>query len=812
MAFEQTLNTAAQFQAAAIQNSSIDTSSLPIKLALVSGTQQLIDDFNDGVRDPLWSTVGGSPQALVAFEPVGVNDWQEFLNRLGEGKDLLAQTFIPTQNFQLLTISMYLHNQSLQPADGVTVQIRTTDASGNPTSTVLASKFLATSSWPAPTVTLGLFSFSLVYFDLAVPLPLTAGQKYAIVLSPSWAPSSSSFATVLGSFNNYADGMALKFNGSSWSQVFNGGSQFLNDFHFRLTGILGGTEPVETGGFLQFDYPEPTGQKFIGVCRNQVLSSFELETRFIWDILASPANSSYEFGLHFLKGQIGTHTIDKDALLIWELIFSPTPTNGIFHIVPVMTDSSGTKRTFIGGGGGGWVPFDFQFGYLVGSPGNNVPVTFRVTKDQTTQGVKMLAYRNDDPQSVIFNTDASPPPRSLSGDYFFNIGLGVNINGSRFKFDYFKVPAAVEESPQGELILRHSFPTRSRITQLSLNRILPAPGSKINVRIRVADSIAQLDAQPFSDLLPTTVQGTIETGFVTTQFGLFCDTKLEFVRGSPGPELNSLTLTLDPEIIVPPPPPEAQAVGEDSPIIFSLDEVGPGLVKVTDSESGANETANTVKVKDGDPETQWVSQSSQDGQEVTLTIGFIDSQGNPVNRKLDAIYLRNTNIKQFRVHIGGTNLAAGDMGSEDSLVAFDEIETNSIQISASSTQVANESKKIGEIYTGRILLTLPGFSSYEPTRIKFQSGQFRAIGGRLIRFNGVSKYSSRWTVTLLSPQDKDQLEKIFKENEFVTFLPEPNFRPRDLFDVGWRMEELTFPYSEIFKVPGHTVEVQMEEI
>src|SRR3989344_5759757 len=122
MAIDQILNTAAQFQAATIQNNSINTVSLPIRLALFGGTQQLIDDFNDGVRDPLWSTAGGSPQTLVAFEPVGVNDWQEFLNRLGEGKDLLAQTFIPTQNFQVLTISMYLHNHSLQPADGITIQ------------------------------------------------------------------------------------------------------------------------------------------------------------------------------------------------------------------------------------------------------------------------------------------------------------------------------------------------------------------------------------------------------------------------------------------------------------------------------------------------------------------------------------------------------------------------------------------------------------------------------------------------------------------------------------------------------------------
>lgn len=805
MAVEQTLNTPAQFQAAAIQNNSIDVSSVPVKLALVSGTQLLIDDFNDGIRDPLW-LVPTQTQEVFSFETL-VSNQVGRLNVPNTGQNLLAQTFTPSQNLNLGAVSMLVENNSLFPTEGITAEIRTTDVAGLPTSTILGSKFLAVGNWPFPSV--GDFRRLQWIFDS--PISLQPGVKYAIVLNPSWTPSMTSYAEVLGSTaDGYVPGQALRFDASqsAWLPAIFG----VQDYYFKLYEGVPVAEPVETGGFLQFDYPDATGQKFVGACRNQVLNDFELETRFIWEILASPANSSIEFGLYFLKGQIGIHSVDKDNLLVWELLFSPTPTNGIFRIIPIMTDSSGTKRTFISGAGGGWVPYDFHFGYLVGAPGNNVPVTFRVTKDQATQGIRMLAYSNDNPQDIIFDTDPSPTPRSLPGDYFFNLGLGVNINGSRFKFDYFKVPAPVTEAPQGDLTLRHSFAVRSQLTKLSIDRALPAPGSLISMRFRTANTPAQLDALPFSDIVPTTVQGSVESGFVGAPLSLFCDTKLEFVRGSPGPELNSLTLTLQPEIIVPPPPPEAQAVGQDNPIIFSLDDVAPTSAKVTDSESGPDETVNTSRVKDGDPETQWVSQNNQDGQEVTLTIVFVDSQGNPTSRNLNSLYVRNTNIKQFRVHINDTNLAAGDLTGGDSIIAFDEIETDTIQISASSTQTANENKKIGEIYAGRILLTLPGFSSYEPSRTKYMSGQFRAINGRLVRFTGVSKYFSRWTVTLLSPQDKDLLEKIYRENEFVTFLPEPQFRPRDLFDVGWRMEELTFPYSEIYKVPGHTVEVQMEEI
>ncbi len=804
MAVEQTLNTAAQFQAATIENNSIKTSSMPVKLETVSGTQQLIDDFNDGVRDPLW-LVPTQTQEVFSFETL-VSYQVGRLNVPNTGQNLLAQTFTPTQNMSLGAVSMLVDNVSLYPNEGITAQIRTTDQSGFPTSTILGSKFLEVGNWPFPSI--GDFRRLQWIFDS--PISLQSGTKYAIVLSPSWTPSMISYAEVLGSTaGEYTQGQAFRFDASqsAWLPAIFG----VQDYYFKLYEGVPVAEPVETGGFLQFDYPDASGQKFVGTCRNQALYDLELETRFIWDILASPANSSYEFGLHFLRGQIGFHTTDKDDLLIWELIFSPTPTNGVFRIVPVMTDSSGTKRTFISGGGG-WVPFDYQFGYLVGAPGNNVPVTFRVTRDQSTQGIKMLAYRNDNPEDIIFDTDVSPVPRALSGDYFFNLGLGINIYASRFKFDYFKVPAPLVEAQHGDLTLRHSFALRSQLTKLSIDRSLPAPGGLINMRYRVADTTAQLDTLPFSDIVPTTVQGNIESGFLSAPLALFCDTKLEFSRDTLGPQLNALALTMQPEIIVPPTPPEAEAAGEDSPIIFSLNEVSPESAKITDSESGSDETANTAQIKDDDPKTQWVSQSSQDGQEVTVTIAFIDSQGSPVVKKLNSLYIRNTNIKQFRVHINDTNLAAGDLANNDSVIAFDDVEADFIQISATSTQTANENKKIGEVYAGRILLTLPGFNTYEPARAKFQSGQFRAISGRLIRYAGISKYSSRWTVTLLSPQDKDLLEKIFRENEFVTFLPEPSFRPREMFDVGWKMEELTFPYSEIFKVPGHTVEVQMEEI
>ena len=71
---------------------------------------------------------------------------------------------------------------------------------------------------------------------------------------------------------------------------------------------------------------------------------------------------------------------------------------------------------------------------------------------------------------------------------------------------------------------------------------------------------------------------------------------------------------------------------------------------------------------------------------------------------------------------------------------------------------------------------------------------------------------SRWTVEQVSKDLKDVLEETFKANALVTFWPEPKFRTRDLFDVAWKLEEIPFPYTDLFKNAGHTIEAEMTEV
>jgi hypothetical protein len=129
-----------------------------------------------------------------------------------------------------------------------------------------------------------------------------------------------------------------------------------------------------------------------------------------------------------------------------------------------------------------------------------------------------------------------------------------------------------------------------------------------------------------------------------------------------------------------------------------------------------------------------------------------------------------------------------------------------------STKIPNQNKKIGEFYCGQILIMLPNFDSYSPQRELFESGSFRTLGGKLIAFRGKNKYAGKWRIMLIDATTKDEIERIFKQNSLVTFWPEPKARPRDLFDVAWKIDALPFAYSDVFKNAGHTIEAEVTGI
>lgn len=290
--------------------------------------------------------------------------------------------------------------------------------------------------------------------------------------------------------------------------------------------------------------------------------------------------------------------------------------------------------------------------------------------------------------------------------------------------------------------------------------------------------------------------------------GSLLEVELSLHSQSPGPEIIFLSWEIEPLV-------------DDTPLILSLDAITPEAVAVSSAVgTGQPENQATVpNVKDGDPQTQWISTTGVEGFGVSwsLTLGF--KKGTVFfEETIDTIILRNTNFKKITITLTELNsnnpetVFSGELLTPDAIITFPPKLTAQIIIAIESSQVPNEPKTLGEIYAGRLLVALPNFTRYEPKRELVESGTLRTLGGKIVAYRGRDKYASRWTVTLVSKELKDVLEEAFKSNALVTFWPEPKFRTREIFDVAWKIDELPGAYTDVFKNAGHTVEADMSEI
>ena len=798
MSLKEIFNQASRFQQNA-GSTGLDLSAMPIKLQQ-SYTFETADDFNDGVKDPRWITAP-LPSLFFQFIPnVSPN-----ATVIGSANQRLAQTFKVSANKSVCRIGLRLSAYVAgMPPGEIVVEIRSTSgAAGSevPTATVIAT------AYPKAANTLvGLFSPVPAYFtylDFPQAAQLQAGVVYAIVVRQTVVNVNQGQVSLYGENNqaaSYADGRALSSSdgGSNWSTII-----YIKDFDFQLYEPMPNTQPTEAGCYLQFDYPTSTPVSLETVF-NSPRGSIELETRFIWTIL-DPSLMQYTpltWGIHLLQGAIQNPPMsdgEKDAKLLVEVIIRPSPMSNNLSFVPIIVDASGNKLCYLPSYSS-WVGFSGQGGFFMTPTGAaaGVPVTIKVQRQQDG-GVVILAYKNDNPSQVIFQTNPSPPVRALSGDIHLDAAHSPEAPGSRFRFDYFKLSGQIVEPDSGEVILRRSYPLKTKVTGWRMERVLPAPGSRINVRLRSADTLEALQAAAFGAPLAGTAVGNMETGEVNLPAALYFDVKLEFIKASPGPTLSSFDFTV-----------AQQVVEDDQPIILTLDEAGPGLVRATSSEE-SGETANTRKLVNGDAETQWTSVSASDATPVTLELNFLASGGGLESRTFNAVIIRNTNIKALRV-LSGTVLFDGEIGEDDVIIPFSQLTTPTVQIEARTTKTPNQNKKIGEVYVGRVLAVMSNFDSYEPKRTLVEAGSLRTLGGKLVAYRGKDKYFARWRVLLAEQATRDEVERVFKQNPLVTFWPEPKARPRDLFDVGWKAEALPLPYSEALKGAGFTIESEMEEI
>ncbi|PJA16823.1 MAG: hypothetical protein CO113_03335 [Elusimicrobia bacterium CG_4_9_14_3_um_filter_62_55] len=815
MALKQILDTPAAFQANA-GSQDLDLTSLPIRL---TGTipLNLIDDFDDGIKDPKWVTVPEIAAPFFTFAPIV----DPVASGMSGATLFKAQTFTVAATRQLFGFGAMLISSNPGGAAGeITCELQTTTGpvgEEQPSGTVIA----VANSVPASSI-FGLgFPPAQVFtrFEFPDKPELTAGVKYAVVLKHVNFDVSSgtiSWYAEKDAGAQYPDGKAWTFANGIWNDPEDFNAFF--DFYFELLG--GEPNPrtaVETGGSLQFDYPDsvvgsPSPDQFLETVCDLDADGFELQTQVRWEPLNPGSHVGLDhgglFSVAILKGNAAESIANLplsqqfyDDNLVAEMHLFPDPEGGNLSFRPIVVDAAGNKLMYTPPAQD-WVGFSGQGGFFDSPFGNSAGVPYTIKIDpQAGGGLQMTVFKNNDPAQQILQTSVSPPVRAPAGAKFhIIIGHARRVYESRYKFTEMRFSGDLIEAPSGSVSFKRSFGSPTKVTGFTMERVLPAAGDAINVRLRGGDDEAELQAAAFSEPIPTEVDGDIETGTVNLPAKKLIEYQLEFIAASPGPLLNSFDITTADE-----------AVEGDRPLILSLDEVGPGRVTIQTSE-GEADTPNTDKLKDSDAKTQYESADSTDGNEVAVEVFFQNPEGGGAFKNFNAVLLRNTNLKRLRLELGPVVLFDGEITSDDELLTFPTTLFNGFRLVGVTTKTPNEKKKIGEVYAGIVQLALLEFDEYEPRRRIRLGGSYESLGGKLISFAGVHKYASRWVISRLNTPTKDALEAVFAEQRQITFWPEPKARPRDIFDVAWTLEELPFPYSETVKGAGHTVEAEMVEL
>lgn len=428
-------------------------------------------------------------------------------------------------------------------------------------------------------------------------------------------------------------------------------------------------------------------------------------------------------------------------------------------------------------------------------------------------GVLTLIAKDD--QGVIrFNTSAQPlnikindnQPWLVLGDS----DLSDMPGGTTQLYDSVETDIPTTGATSGFIRFRDSLGARAQLGKIKIipSTLIQTDPAPIAIKARSADSVAELNSSIFKEsgqFVPSVFGNELD---LAVPPGAFIEVELDLFSESPGPEINFLSWEIEPLI-------------DDSPLILSLDAVTPDAVTVSSAVgTGQPENQSTVpNIKDGDPETQWISTTGIEGFGISwsLVIGF--KRGSVFFEEIiDTIILRNTNFKRITITLTELNsnnpetVFSGELLTPDAIIVFPPKLTAQIIIAIETSQVPNELKTLGEITAGRLLVALPNLTTYEPKRELVESGTLRMLGGKVVAFRGRDKYLARWSVTLVSKELKDAIESAFKANALVTFWPEPKFRTREIFDVAWRIEEIPFPYTEIFKNAGHSIEAEMTEI
>lgn len=250
-----------------------------------------------------------------------------------------------------------------------------------------------------------------------------------------------------------------------------------------------------------------------------------------------------------------------------------------------------------------------------------------------------------------------------------------------------------------------------------------------------------------------------------------------------------------------------------------LDASVPGIFTASSMQDLAE------RILQMDPYAYWQGSTADDAVTETFDIELYEGEAQAL-RLVGFLALLNINFKGFTVSL-----------SDDGGVSFHTVYTetdhaaaywrkdlsagkknvNFIRIAATTTQTANDYKKLGTVIAADILLqlTTPP-STIDPQDVENSTANVMADGSKdvtLIKHSAASFtfYGAAFKHKNVSETEMDDLKQVRRENPVFLFCPEPGDRQMEIYYCRFT-GAMKYPYSSAFKGAGRDLSYAVEEI
>lgn len=233
------------------------------------------------------------------------------------------------------------------------------------------------------------------------------------------------------------------------------------------------------------------------------------------------------------------------------------------------------------------------------------------------------------------------------------------------------------------------------------------------------------------------------------------------------------------------------------------------------------------RIVDGDPFSFWQSATGDDTNDEIIDITFQD-KSNKIIKAIDFIVLQNFNGRLFKIEqkAGGGSLAVIPefdfsvtpyTGGPDLILEISELSPDTLRLTISTTQTANDFKKLGGFYASKSVFQLTQGS------VKKYDERFRErVREVVLGDNSRSREYNRRSATsyehwgaqkefqYASEAERDFMRQIKRGGEVFTYVPEAFDVPRNVFTTNfkgaWRSK-----YQADNKGAGYSIPFGLEE-